>query len=272
MQNVLLYIKFALSHAKKDSVPKGANLPFVVGEDQEWKYLWGGVGQVCTQSLLDRKFEKTYSKEMTRAEFDLLTKDWVKNKVHVVDCEGLLDAYLHIDKSANQNYNEFCTDKGLISSIKRPFQVGEAVFNGSDAKKTHVGWVCGFLRDDTLVVEARGFRYGVVITKMSERKWKYRGLMTKKFIYDDTYLLPDEIPFVFRRELKYGCKGDDVVELKKLLIEHGYSQGITIDTSSSKNYRSSTKKLVKQYQKDSGLTPDGVAGRKTITSLGGKYE
>lgn len=272
MENVLMFIKFALSHAKKDSLPKGANVPFAVGDDGEWKYIWGGLGQLCTQSLLDSKYKRTYSKEMSREEFDKITKGWVEDKVHVVDCEGLLDAYLHVDKSANQNYNDFCTEKGLISSIKRPFHIGEAVFNGTDSKKTHVGWVCGFIKGDTLVVEARGFKYGVVITKMSERKWKYRGLMTKKFVYDDAYLIPDEVEFVFRRALKYGCSGDDVVELKRLLMKHGYSEGITLNTKSSASFRSATKKLVKQYQKDSGLTIDGVAGRKTITSLGGKYE
>ena len=86
------------------------------------------------------------------------------------------------------------------------------------------------------------------------------------------FLLPDEIEFVFRRTLKYGCVGDDVIELKKLLMEAGYSEGVTLNTKSSKRFGSATRKLVKKYQKENGLTIDGVAGRKTITSLGGKYE
>lgn len=272
MENVLNFIKFALAHAHKETLPKGANVPFAVGEEDAWEYLWGTTGNVCTQSLLDRKYRNTYSKEMSRAEFDKVTKGWVENKVHVSDCEGYLDAYLHIDKSANQNYNEFCTEKGLIAAISRPFVIGEAVFNGSGIKKTHVGWVCGFLKNDVLVVENRGFKFGVVITRMSERPWKYRGLMTKKFTYTDDYPLPDPVEFVFYRDLKKGCDGDDVIELKKLLIEHGYSDGITIDTKNSKHFGSSTKKLVKKFQKDYGLTIDGVAGRKTITALGGVYK
>lgn len=271
MENVLNFIKFALSHAHKDSVPKGANLPYAVGIDGIWEYLYGWRGQLVTQKGLDRAFEDTYSKEMSRAEFDKSTEGWVENKVHACDCQGLNDAYLHIDKSANQNYNEFCTDKGLISSINRPFVIGEAVFNGTDIKKTHVGWVCGFIGKDVLVVESRGFKFGVVITQMSKRAWKYRGLMTKKFIYTEDYPLPDPDQFIFRRELKKGCNGDDVIELKKLLIEHGYSEGITIDTKNSKHFGSNTKKLVKQFQKDYGLTIDGIAGRKTITALGGEF-
>ena len=66
-------------------------------------------------------------------------------------------------------------------------------------------------------------------------------------------------------------KGDDVVELKKLLIGHGYTDGITIDTASSVSYGGKTRALVKQYQRDTVLTVDGIAGRNTITSLGGIY-
>lgn len=271
MENVLSYIRFALSHAKKSSVPKGANLPYVVGDDGEWEYIYGGLGQVCTQAYLDRKFEKVYSKEMTRAEFDKITAGWVENKVHVTDCEGLLDAYLHIDINADENYRKFCTDKGLISAIKRTFVVGEAVFNGTESKKTHVGWICGFVNDEPLVVEAKGFRYGVVVTKLGVGKWAYRGLMKNKFLYTDDYPIPDPPVYVFTRELKKGCKGDDVIELKKLLIAKGYNKGITVDTKNSKYFGSSTKKLVKEFQASEGYTIDGIAGRNTINALGGVY-
>jgi hypothetical protein len=88
------------------------------------------------------------------------------------------------DTNANGNYVNFCTDKGLCSAINRPYVIGEAVFNGSNTKKTHVGWVCGFMPDSSpLVIEARGLSYGVVITNMATRPWKYRGLMTKRFEY-----------------------------------------------------------------------------------------
>lgn len=271
MENVLLYIKFALSHALKSSLPKGGNVPYQVGCDGEWMYLWGWHGQLCTQERLDRSYKNYYSKEMSRTEFDKVTAGWVANKVHATDCQGLLDAYLHIDVSANQNYNDFCVEKGEISSIKRPFVIGEAVFNGTKLKKNHVGWVCGFVGNDPLVVEARGFRYGVVITRMSERPWKFRGLMKRKFIYTDDFPMPEGDVFYFRRILKSGCKGDDVIELKKLLLQNGYADGITIDTKKSIYYGPSTKKLVKRFQKNEGLTIDGIAGKKTITALGGRF-
>lgn len=273
MKNVSEFIRFALSHADPATRPIGARIEFPVGDAGIWEYLWGTRGQIVTQALLDARYKSYYSKNgWSRSEFDSITKNWVADKVHVTDCQGLLDAYLGNDTSADGDYRNYCTDKGLIAAINRPFVVGEAVFNGTDAKKTHVGWVCGFLNSDPLVVENRGLKYGVVITRMSKRSWKYRGLMTKKFSYADEPEQPQPVEYVFRRDLKKGCKGDDVVKLKYLLMNAGYDRGITVNTKSSPNFGSATKRLVKDYQRDNGLTVDGVAGRKTITSLGGKFE
>lgn len=273
MKNVSEFIKFALSHANSATRPIGAKIDFPVGDDGIWKYLWGTRGQIVTQALLDARYKSYYKPNgWSREEYDSITKNWVADKVHVTDCQGLLDAFLGNDTNADGNYRNYCTDNGLIAAINRPFVVGEAVFNGSDTRKTHVGWVCGFLRSDPLVVEARGLAYGVVITRMSKRSWKYRGLMTKKFSYADDPVHPDPKQYVFRRDLKKGCSGDDVIKLKYLLLDAGYNKGITVNTKNSKYFGSATKKLVKEYQRDNGLTVDGVAGRKTITSLGGKFE
>jgi peptidoglycan hydrolase-like protein with peptidoglycan-binding domain len=95
--------------------------------------------------------------------------------------------------------------------------------------------------------------------------------MTKKFTYGDAPVQPDPDVFIFYRELKRGMKGQDVVELKKLLIAKGYKDGITIDTKTSPNFGPTTKTLVKQFQADNGLTVDGIAGPQTITALGGYF-
>lgn len=78
--------------------------------------------------------------------------------------------------------------------------------------------------------------------------------------------------YVFKRILKYGSLGQDVIELKKLLIAHGYKAGITVDTNTSKRFGSSTRSLVKLFQKENGLTVDGIAGKNTITALGGVWD
>lgn len=273
MKNVSEFIKFALSHADPATVPSGAKLPYPVGDAGVWEYLWGTHGEICTQKLLDKRYASYYKKNgWSLAEYNSITKGWVENRVRVTDCEGLLDAYLGNDINANGNYNGYCTHKGLIASMNEPFMIGEAVFNGTATKKTHVGWVCGFLGTDPLVVEAQGLQIGVVITRMSKRKWKYRGLMTKVFSYENAVPQPEPAEFVFRRDLKRGCDGDDVIKLKYLLMNAGYNDGITVNTPQSKHFGGNTMRTVKAYQRDHGLTVDGVAGRKTIEMLGGKFE
>ena len=144
---------------------------------------------------------------------------------------------------------------------------------GTATKKTHIGWVCGFDKNgNPLVVESRGLKYGVVITKLFGRGWDYRGLMTKLFSYAESPVQPDPSVFIFYRNLKKGMKGQDVVELKKLLIAKGYKDGITVDTPSSPNFGSSTRLMVRRFQADNGLTVDGIAGKPTITALGGYYQ
>lgn len=282
MKNVTEFIEWALKRAKRKTVPKGAVLLIsvdLVGSITEAEYMWGTSGRKVTQSLLNARFSSYYKKHgWTNTEYESAIKGWVAAGKYVTDCQGLLDWYLGSDTNANGNYVKYCTDKGLCSAINRKYVIGEAVFNGSSTKKTHVGWVCGFMPDgDPLVVEARGLSYGVVITRMSKRSWKYRGLMTKVFSYaaNDAQPSPSPAPsksYEFTRVLKFGNRGDDVIELKKLLIKKGYSNGISTNTSSSGNFYRSTLKQVRAFQKDAGLTVDGKVGKQTITALGGVWK
>lgn len=274
MDHVLDFIKWGLTHVKKDSVPEGAILPIdisLVGSAGEWEYLLGSTGYVATQSLLDRNYKKYYKGDWTREEFDRATAGWVARKQIVCDCQGVEDYYSKADNNANGNYKKYCTDKGLCSAINRPYVIGEAVFNGSSSNKSHIGFVCGFMPDgDVLVMEERGLSYGFVITRMSKRAWKYRGLMTKRYSYASVDSQPqtEATGFVFTRQLKYGCKGDDVKELKQALKAKGYG-GLTLTNG---NFYGATRTKVKAFQRDNGLSVDGIAGPKTYAALDVKYK
>ena len=64
--------------------------------------------------------------------------------------------------------------------------------------------------------------------------------------------------------LSKGSKGEDVKKLQTALIEAGYDVGSTgVDGS----FGSKTLAAVKQYQKDNGLTVDGIAGKNTLGKL-----
>ena len=64
--------------------------------------------------------------------------------------------------------------------------------------------------------------------------------------------------------LKTGSSGSDVKKLQQELINAGYNVG---KTGADGIYGANTTAAVKQYQKDHGLTVDGIAGQNTMVSL-----
>ena len=93
-----------------------------------------------------------------------------------------------------------------------------------------------------------------------------RGFIAPK--YDAESITPAEPAksgyAVQMRTLRKGDKGDDVKALQILLIGYGYSCGsYGVDGS----FGSATDKAVRAYQKDKGLSVDGVVGPKTWAML-----
>lgn len=66
------------------------------------------------------------------------------------------------------------------------------------------------------------------------------------------------------RNLKKGCKGEDVRALQILLMGRGYSVG---NCGADGDFGKDTLAAVKAYQKKKGLAVDGIAGKNTMSSL-----
>ena len=90
-----------------------------------------------------------------------------------------------------------------------------------------------------------------------------RGFIAPK--YDaETDVKPTDNNEPNLRTLRKGDKGDDVKALQILLIGYGYSCGsYGVDGS----FGSATDKAVRAYQKDKGLSVDGIVGPKTWAML-----
>ena len=228
MTNVLNFIRWALTHVNPDTVPSGAVLANGTAANvgtEPWHYLYGTVKSKTTAERIEERWRNHYSKTWTREAYDRATACMSPGDF-ATDCQGLLDAYLtyelgeKTDINADYNYRKWCTGKGKISEIERPYKLGEAVFMAnSRGKMSHVGWICGLdLDGELLVVEARGLSYGVVITRLEDRPWTHRGLMTKKFDYKE------EQPMATKFEvIKPMLKGDGVKEMQKALNVNGYT-------------------------------------------------
>lgn len=145
-------------------------------------------------------------------------------------------------------------------------RAGDLLFVWNGSKISHVGIYAGNDR----AIHCKGRDTGVIEEGIGKHGWNRYGKV--KGMYDEP---PQPVPpgtYVFTRTLRYGDKGEDVVELKRLLIAHGYTEGITVDTASSPVYGGQTRARVKEYQRANDLNVDGIAGKNTITSLGGIFK
>ncbi len=192
--SVASFVRWALKHIDPSTIPTNAVM-FLANSScgsEPWEYLYGSVRVTTSQSTINSFYNNNYTKTLTRAQYDDVTADWSRS-TYATDCQGLLDAWLTYvqgettDINVQMNYDNWCTSKGEISSITRDWVVGEAVFVWSKKMQrfSHIGWICGFDEDgEPLVVEARGLAFGVVVTRLKDRSWTHRGLMTVKFNYD----------------------------------------------------------------------------------------
>ena len=143
---------------------------------------------------------------------------------------------------------------------------GTAVFTGDASKHGHIGLYVG----NGKVIEASGTQAGVCTSNLSAGKWTYWGeLKDVSYSGENAPVSPsepaDEDFLIFDYPtLKKGNKGEYVAVLQQKLIFNGYSlphYGIDGD------FGSETEKAVKAFQKDHGLTADGVVGKKTWEAL-----
>ena len=139
--------------------------------------IYGAAGQVWTQAQQDKTTDEMAIQYGQR---------WVGH--HVADCSGLFSWAFdklggYIPHGSNTIFRKYCTKTGTITK-NTSLQPGTAVFKcraGTryDDKKYyyHMGLYIG----NGTVIEAKGTRYGVVKSKLSE--WHYWGLL-KGISYD----------------------------------------------------------------------------------------
>ena len=218
--------------------------------DEGWGYIWGASGEMWTQE------KQNAATDATIKEYG---QQWVGHRV--CDCSGLfywafkeLGGSIH--HGSNSIWNEDCVNstKGTLQDGKRmdgkEIRPGSAVFltrdEGNRKSRHHIGIYVG----DNTCIEAKGTRSGVVVSPLFH--WNEVAEL-KNISYDG------EVVFM---TLRRGCSGEEVKELQSDLILKGYDPG----TADGK-FGSKTEAAVKAFQRDNGLTPDGVVGPKTWAVL-----
>lgn len=220
-------------------------------------YVWGANGEL----LKDITPEWIKKKETSTTNYKKALEMYNKRKgisgARAFDCSGLVCWALRDCGAKEKGFDK--TAEGLrqmCSKLSKPSQDGDLCFKVSDGKAHHVGvFVSG------KIIEAKGRAYGVVSSSVSSSRNAFGRLPIK---WDD-----EPQGFVFTRNLKKGMKGEDVKELQKLLMKKGYTLA---KYGADGSFGTETDRAVRRVQVDKKLKVDGIAGKNTITALGGIWK
>ena len=210
-------------------------------------YVWGAQGQkkpTITESWIR-------SREKTKRNADRAIAHWKKevregygDVLRAFDCSGLGTYFFLKHDLIDHDLNAEGLRKLCRSIDRNDLREGDMTFRMSGGRAVHVGYAI----DCDHVIEAKGRDDGVVQNRVSG--WNLYG----------------RPPFFASREMKLThpyMRGSDVKALQQALKDNGYDPG-QIDGVFGKK----TERAVKRFQKDSGLSADGIAGKRTCFALG----
>lgn len=164
---------------------------------------------------------------------------------------------------------QMCKKTGPIASI--PSTPGLVVWNSG-----HIG----ISLDGVWAIEARGFNYGIVKTRIRDRSWTRWGELPASMLdyvtagsqVPETPATPADKGCPYTEpstNLKKGAKGDGVRWVQWMLTECGYSVGrYGVDG----DFGNDTRTAVRTFQKDSRLSVDAIVGPLTRAALKAAYE
>ena len=234
-------------------------------------YIMGAKGQNPRKWSKDSWWFTQYSgAQRTKALY------WRDHAARVWDCNGLPEGIyedvtgVNINTKAKYNYSGWCGVKGS-GMIPTKYRIaGAPVFWGKTAASiTHVAYLDEPVdksnpAGDWYIIEARGVMYGVVRTKLYDRKPNFWGLMDKYFDYGDTEYVAAE-PELGEVILKNGMYDRaDVKQLQLNLIALGYDLG---KYGADGDFGDATELAVIAFQKAHGCDPDGEYGPVTHAAM-----
>lgn len=230
-----------------------------------WPYVFGARGEYCTVQNRHARYSDAHPTIRTKCKgYDTGSCTgckWYPNseRVRCYDCRGftwwcLKQAGIIINgagATSQWNTEDNWAKKGKVSDGLPPDTL-VCLFVRKNNKMEHTG--LGY-KGETCECSS-----GVQHFRSMAKKWTHWAV--PKGLYK---VVPDPVkPPQEHSVLKRGSKGPEVKECQELLISSGYS----LDPyGADGSFGKVTEQAVKDFQKDHGLTPDGIVGPKTWAAL-----
>jgi len=244
----------------------GKSKPEIVWETAKacvgWAYVFGAWGEYCTPANRRKRYSSAHPTIKTKCknfEGNKTCNDckWYPDQqfTRIYDCRGFTDWCLKqvgvdlLGEGCTSQWNTASNweSKGTINELPKDTLVCLFVKKGSKMEHTGLG-----LNSESVECSS-GVEYHTPLNK----KWTHWAI--PKGLGESIPVDPD-----YRPTLRKGDKGEYVRMAQTLLFEKGYDLGkCGIDG----DFGSATQKAVKNFQKDNGLTADGVIGDATWSAL-----
>jgi len=270
-----------------------------------WGYIWGTAGEKWTAAK-QKELEKTTDADRAQGRqygSKWIGKTVADCSGLFSWAFKRLGGYMY--HGSDTMYKKYCTNKGELKAGKRTdygtLRPGTAVFVWNGRTYSHVGLYVG----DNTVIEAMSTINGVTTTKVTAGKWTHWGelagveysgnsaiavtqipmgaqvkdldscsmgsiscaeaqMLPQQFIIQNSELTDQPQQGSSGATLRRGDKGQAVTEMQTLLMKLGYDLGsYGVDGDFGKD----TEAAVKRFQRDHGLTVDGVVGSQTRAAL-----
>ena len=282
MMNTANYVDSQINALKNSGIPLSDAAWEAAKLCVGWPYIFGDRGQYCTPSHRTAVYNKDPSKSYyqnvrkncqvireSRPNFSCSGCKWLPGgeKVRGFDCRGFIYWILKqiygwelMGAGATSQWNTESNwkAKGTIDTIPEGKLV--CLFyteKGNPKVMAHTGF--GY-KGETIECSS-----GVQYKAKRDKKWTHWGLPA---CVDESYVAPVEPKKPSEEDkyptLKKGSKGADVVKLQTALMKKGYALP---KYGADGSFGAETLSAVKIFQKDRGLTIDGVVGQKTWEAL-----
>jgi len=249
-----------------------AELTVKIAEDCiGWPYVWGGYGQICNSSnreaYANRSACPSAESAVIRKKCQILNgskgscsgcKWYPSGSTRFFDCRGFTRWVLEqvgislkgAGATSQYNDNSNWIAKGDIKDM--PSNVVCCVFMADGAKKSHTG--LHVVGGDIIHCSGEVKRGNV-----TDRGWTHYAI--PKGMDGD---MPVPTPGDERPTLRKGSQGEYVTLLQTKLIQRGYDLS---PYGADGKYGNKTMQAVRTFQKDNGLTADGICGKNTWNAI-----